>query len=70
MERSRPALVLGCGVGAVLDEDPCNIEMTVPGRLVEGCQPVLVLGGSVGVSLDEELGKIYMALSRRKMQRS
>jgi hypothetical protein len=27
MERSRPTLILGFRVGAVLDEEPCDIEM-------------------------------------------
>jgi len=26
MERSRPTLVLGCRIGAVLDEEPCEIK--------------------------------------------
>ena len=28
MEWGRPTLVLGCCVGAVLNEEPCEIEMT------------------------------------------
>jgi hypothetical protein len=32
MERSRPELVLGYRVGAVLDEELCDIEMTTPRR--------------------------------------
>jgi hypothetical protein len=29
MERSRPTLVLGCRVGAVIDEEPREIEVTL-----------------------------------------
>ena len=28
-EWSQPALVLSCLIGTVLDEEPCDIEMTV-----------------------------------------
>ena len=29
MQRSRPVVALGCGVGAVLDKEPGHIHMTL-----------------------------------------
>jgi len=58
-------VVLGCRVGAVIDEEPCNIKMTLAGRRMECCRPGLVLGCYVGAVLDEELCDIEMAVPGR-----
>jgi len=58
MQRSRPVFVPGCHVGAVLDEEPCEIEMTARGRQMQRGLPDIVLGVRVGAVLDEELCEI------------
>ena len=60
MQRSPAVLVLGCHVGAVLDEEPGQIHITPFRCPMERSRPVLVLGRRVGAVLDEEPGQIYM----------
>ena len=59
MERGRPVLALGCQVGAVLDEEPGQIHLTLKGRPMQRGRPVLALGCHVGAVLDEEPGHIH-----------
>ena len=61
MERSPPARAVGCHIGAVLDEEPCEIEIPLLRRVMEGSPPKLILGCSVGAVLNKELHKIEMA---------
>ena len=60
MQRSRPVLVLGCRVGAVLDEEPGHIHVIPCGCPMQRSRPVLVLGCHVGAMLDQKPGQIYM----------
>ena len=62
MQRSPPVLVLGCGVGAVTNEEPSYIHMTPGGREMQRSRPVLVLGSRVGAVIDEESGQIHITL--------
>ena len=61
MEWSRPAPVLGCHIGTVLDEERREIEMTLLRRVMEGSPPKLILGCSVGAVLDKEPLNVEMA---------
>ena len=55
MQRSRPVYVPGRRVGAVLDEEPCYVQMSVKGRVMQRSRPAYyVLGRRVGAVLDEE----------------
>ena len=56
MQRSPSELVLGCRVGAVLDEEAGQIHMTTFGRLMQRGPPVLIPGCCVDAVLDEEAG--------------
>ena len=58
-------MVLGCCFGAFLDEEPCEIEMTPLGRLMERSRPTLVPGRRAGAVIDEELYEIDMAVEGR-----
>jgi hypothetical protein len=60
MQRSRPVLVLGCRVGASLDEESGQIYMTPRGRQLKWGRPVLALGSRIGAVLDEDLGQIHI----------
>lgn len=54
MERCRPTMALSSRVDAVLDEEPCDVEMVVLRCRLERCAPTLVLGFRVGAVLDQE----------------
>jgi len=60
MQRSLPIFVLGCHVRAVLNEEPREIEMTAPGRLMQRSLPIFVLGCRVRAVLNEEPREIEM----------
>jgi hypothetical protein len=71
MQRSWPAIVLRCNinVGAVLDEEPCHVQMTPFGRPMQRSPPALVLGCRIDAMLDEEPYNFYMSLLGSQMQR-
>jgi len=60
MQRSRPIFVLGRRIGAVVYEEPREIQMTPKGRLIQGSPPIFVLGCRIGAVLDEEPREIQM----------
>ena len=60
MQRSRPALALGCHIGAVLNEEPDNIHTAPSGRQMQRSRPVLVPGCRVGAVLDEKPHYIHI----------
>jgi hypothetical protein len=47
-------MALSSRVDAVLDEEPCDVEMVVLRCRLERCAPTLVLGFRVGAVLDQE----------------
>jgi len=54
VQRSRPIIVLGCHVRAVLDEEACKIQIIVDRRLMQWSRPSVVLGDDdVGGVVDE-----------------
>ena len=55
-------MVPGCHIRAVLDKEPCEIEVTAEGRQMKGSRPALVLGSHVDALLDEELRDIEMTV--------
>ena len=47
-------LVSGCGVGAMLNQEPCELDVTPFGCPVQWSPPILVLGCCVDTVLDQE----------------
>jgi hypothetical protein len=63
-----PVLVLGCWIGAALNEELRDIEMTPFGCTMQRSLPVLVLGWRVGAVLDEDPYEIQMIPAGRRME--
>ncbi len=63
MQWSHPILVLGCHVGAALDEELCDnhISTNRSRQLMYRCRPILVLGCHIGAMLDKDLGEIHIS---------
>jgi hypothetical protein len=53
MEWSPPTLILGRYIGAVLDEQLRDIEITVKGSQVKRSRPTLILGCYIGTMLNK-----------------
>ena len=51
MQRSRPIFVLGCRIGAVLYEEPREIQITPKGRLMQHSRPIFLPGCRIGAVL-------------------
>src|SRR5229473_488211 len=70
MQRSRPILLLGCWICAVLDKEPRDFQMSIFRCQMQRSQPVLVLGCWICAVLDKELRDFQMTILRCRMQRS
>jgi hypothetical protein len=53
-------MVLGCRIGAMLDEESCEIETTTFRCPMKGSPPTPIMGRRIGVMLDEESCEIEM----------
>jgi hypothetical protein len=62
MERSQLEMVLGCCADTVLDEELCDIEMTVFGCHMEWSPPINVLGCGVSTVFNKEPCDIEMSI--------
>ena len=60
MQQGRPVLILGCHIGAVLDEELGHIHMTPFERPKQWSRPMLILCCRVGAVLDKEPGHIHI----------
>ena len=68
---SQPAFALGCGVRAVLDEEPCRVWTGGPFEAAQssGVRPSSLWAAASAPVLDEALCDFYMPLLGCKMQR-
>jgi hypothetical protein len=62
MQRSTPVLVLGGHVGAVLDEESCEIHIMIEQRVMQPSCPILVPACRIGAVLGEYARDMYMSL--------